>query len=152
MYSGKERVFAPDVFFIFGGRAYLMEVQIKRMSRTEWSKKWQRWNEYFGGGYYLQASWQRFKKGGGLIPNVLVNSLQEKDIVAEGFRVPGRTVETIEVSMLTTVLTKHNPLQVIKIINGRKRCEIRIIKGLEEVREHSSFHSIKHRGRAILAG
>lgn len=93
--GAKEAVFAPDVFFIFGGRAYLMEVQLKRMSKKEWSVKWSRWNEYFGGGNYRQASWQRFKKDGNLIPFMLAISKQGSEMVSEGFNVVGRELKVL---------------------------------------------------------
>jgi hypothetical protein len=87
---GKEYVYAPDCFFIWNKRAYLMEVQLKALSRKEWAEKWKRWNEYFGGGHYTQAPWQRFKQGGGLVPHMVSLSQQDAEIVRCGFMVQGR--------------------------------------------------------------
>jgi hypothetical protein len=85
-----KKFFSPDVFFIFGGRAYLMEVQLKRMSGKEWAQKWKRWNDYFNAGHFKTAPWQRFKKDGGLIPHMVVLTPQPKETVGHGFEVKGR--------------------------------------------------------------
>jgi hypothetical protein len=101
-YAGKEFLFSPDVFYIHDKRAHLMEVQLKALSRKEWAKKWQRWNEYFGSGAYLDAPWQRFKQGGGILPHVVVVSKQGIDVVGHGFAVPGREIQKWSHGILTT--------------------------------------------------
>jgi hypothetical protein len=93
---GTKKFYSPDVFFIFGGRAYLMEVQLRRMSGKEWAAKWKRWNEYFNDGHYKTAPWQRFKKDGGLIPHIVVLTQQPKEIVCQGFEVKTREIIIIK--------------------------------------------------------
>lgn len=89
-HAGKEYTFAPDIFFIHGGRATLLDVQLTRMTKKEWAQKWKRWNDYFNGGHFKSAPWQRFKKDGGLIPHMVVLTPQPKETVASGFEVKGR--------------------------------------------------------------
>ncbi|MBD0381262.1 hypothetical protein ICC18_14145 [Paenibacillus sp. WST5] len=101
----KEYVYAPDLFFIWNKRAYLMEVQLKALSRKEWGEKWKRWNEYFNNGHHLQAPWQRFKQGGGLVPHMAALSKQDPEIVRSCFGVSGRD------------LLVHDNIQ--KLINAR---------------------------------
>ena len=37
---GKRRKYCPDAYFVFNGRAYLLEVQLKGLSTKQWSYKW----------------------------------------------------------------------------------------------------------------
>lgn len=37
---GRRRKYCPDAYFILNGRAYLLEVQIKRLSSDQWADKW----------------------------------------------------------------------------------------------------------------
>ncbi|WP_426450689.1 replication-relaxation family protein [Paenibacillus sp. S-38] len=89
-YAGREYLFAPDCFLIWNRRAYLLEVQLSRLSREQWAKKWRRWNDYFGGNHYLQAPWQRFKQGGGVIPQPIILTEQSPELVLHGYAVVGR--------------------------------------------------------------
>jgi hypothetical protein len=55
---GKERVYAPDVFFGWNKKAFLMEIQLSALSRAQWKDKLKIAEEYFVHGYFRDASWQ----------------------------------------------------------------------------------------------
>lgn len=61
--KGKEKVYPPDVFYIFNKKPYLLECQLSPMSSRKWANKHRIRNEYFAGGHYLRAPFQqRYKK------------------------------------------------------------------------------------------
>lgn len=101
-HNEKSCVYAPDALFVHDKSIYLVEVQLSRMSRTQWSYKWKVANTYFNEGYYRLASWQRWKKADYIKPNFIVLSPQAPDIVREGFDVQGRELKIS--TELSTVL------------------------------------------------
>lgn len=84
-----KKVYSPDILFVYKGVPYLCEVQLKRLSRGEWAKKWRMANIYFNQHHYHKASWQRWSKNP-IKPQFIAITEQKKDIVTNGFEVIGR--------------------------------------------------------------
>lgn len=86
--------YAPDAFTIVDRKAYVVEVQLKPLSRKEWSRKWTKGaNVYFNRErqHFEGASWNRYA-GKAIVPHFLVVTTQPLDIVSTGFNVQGREI------------------------------------------------------------
>lgn len=56
---GQEKEYCPDIFMIWKGRAYCIEVQLTPISSTRWGEKWKVAETFFGEGHFKRASWQK---------------------------------------------------------------------------------------------
>lgn len=92
---GKIKTYSPDALFVYDRGIYIAEVQLKRLSRKEWARKWSKANEFFNERYFEQASWQRWRKGDAIKPRFLCISVQDPGIVREGFAVSGRELKVL---------------------------------------------------------
>lgn len=85
-----KRTYSPDILFVYDNIPHLCEVQLKRLSRGEWAKKWRMANVYFNQHHYHKASWQRWSKRDPIKPQFIALTDQPSEIVENGFEVIGR--------------------------------------------------------------
>lgn len=78
-----KKVYAPDAFFVWEGKPFLLEVQRSPLSSARWGEKWAMAAEYFDGGHYRKSSWQ-FWKPKIIRPNLLCLSDQNPSIILAG--------------------------------------------------------------------
>jgi hypothetical protein len=79
-FPGRRKVYAPDAFFYLqGAGAFLLEYQRSPLSSNRWAAKWAVASEFFEGGYYKKASWQRGKIA--VKPQILVIAEQSPEQV-----------------------------------------------------------------------
>jgi hypothetical protein len=91
--TGQQRKYCPDAFFGFGGRAYLLEMQLSSLSSSRWAEKWAVAQEFFDGGHHKNACWQ--PEGQKLIPYILVVTSQPEETVKAGSRLPFKICKKI---------------------------------------------------------
>lgn len=95
---GKIKTYSPDALFVYDRGIYIAEVQLKRLSRKEWARKWSKANEFFNERYFEEASWQRWRRGDNIKPQFLCVSEQDPGIVMEGFSVSGRVLKVLTIN------------------------------------------------------
>lgn len=82
--EGKD-VYAPDAFFVYKGKPYLLEVQRTKISSERWGEKWAKASRFFDEGHYKKASFQ-FWEGKTIRPEVVVISTQNPTTIQAGTR------------------------------------------------------------------
>lgn len=81
--GGRQKVYAPDAFFIYKNKPYLLELQLSPLSTIRWGEKWAVATSFFDEGHYKKATWQ-------VIPNhilhpaIIVLSNQSPDVIQGG--------------------------------------------------------------------
>lgn len=83
--AGRQKVYAPDSFFIYKNKAYVLEVQLSPLSTIRWGEKWAIATAFFDEGHYKKATWQ-VVKGHLIRPEILVISQQSDDVIQGGSR------------------------------------------------------------------
>lgn len=89
-----KKMHSPDAFFVYGGKAYLLEVQRSAISTARWGEKWAISSEYFEGGFYKDAPWQ-FWEGKTIRPMILVVTDTSEEKVRAGSRLQMMVVRDI---------------------------------------------------------
>ena len=89
------KVYAPDAFFVFDKRPYLLEIQLTPLSIKRWAEKWAIGAEYFDGFHHQKASFQHWP-GRIIRPQIAVITRQPPDNVMAGSRLPLHIYASIE--------------------------------------------------------
>ena len=84
---GDNKTYAPDAFFVYDKKAYLLEVQRSPLSVERWAKKWAVASDFFDGNHHTKASFQ-YWAGKIIRPTIVVITSQPAENVQAGSRLP----------------------------------------------------------------
>ena len=84
---GDNKIYAPDAFFVYDKKAYLLEVQRSPLSVERWAKKWAVASDFFDGNHHTKASFQ-YWAGKIIRPTIVVITSQPAENVQAGSRLP----------------------------------------------------------------
>lgn len=91
---GKEVCYSPDALFSYKGKAYILEIQLKPLSKLEWVGKNKNAETFFNKGYFEKIFQENY--GRVFIPHFITLTNQPEESARSGFNVDGRSLQVIK--------------------------------------------------------